>query len=179
MSDAGLLKKWVGAFWNHPAHAGVSLVIRWVVGITFLVAAWPKLLAPEDFAFSVALYRMLPGRYVHILAIALPMVELFAAVLFLAGFRVRGTAVVMCGMLVMFIVALAYAHVHQLEMPSCGCFTPAGARALADHAEEVGTGLLWRDVAMLFACGYVWLFDTGRFGVDGLLRRLAARKEGK
>lgn len=168
--------------WHHPVHAAVSLVIRWVVGITFLVAAWPKLLAPEDFAWSVALYRMLPTQYVHILAIWLPMLELFAAALFLAGWRVRGAAVAMCGMLVMFIIALTYAHVHQIEMPTCGCFTPAGARALAEHGESVGTGLLWRDAAMLIACGYVWLFDTGRWGLDGFLqhrRRMRERTEKK
>lgn len=113
---------------------------------------------------------MLPPQYVHLFAIVLPMLELFAALMFLIGFRVRGTAVVMCGMLVMFLMALAYAHFQQLEMPTCGCFTPAGAKALAEHGKTVGTDLLWRDVAMLVACGYVWLFDSGRWGLDGILQ---------
>jgi uncharacterized membrane protein YphA (DoxX/SURF4 family) len=157
--------------WNHPAHDFVSVPIRLIVGITFLIAAWPKLVAPEDFAWSIAMYRMMTPKYVHLLAIILPMVELVTAVIFIAGFRVRGAAVVMCGMLVMFIVALAFAFVNEIEMTSCGCFSPAGAKALSEHRETVGTSLLWRDVWMLLGCGYVWLFDTGRWGLDGLLRR--------
>ncbi|MBU1241948.1 DoxX family membrane protein [Myxococcota bacterium] len=167
---------WVARAWNHPAHDFVSLPIRWIVGVTFLIAAWPKLVAPEDFAWSIAMYQMISPRYVHLLAIILPFVELIASVAFLAGFRVRGAAVVMCGMLVMFILALSYAFVHEIEMTSCGCFSPAGAKALSEHRETVGTSLLWRDVWMLIGCGYVWLFDTGRWGVDGCLRHWKKRK---
>jgi uncharacterized membrane protein YphA (DoxX/SURF4 family) len=105
-------------------------------------------------------------------------VELVASIAFLAGFRVRGAAVVMCGMLVMFIMALSYAFIHEIEMTSCGCFSPAGARALSEHRDTVGTSLLWRDVAMLIGCGYVWLFDTGRWGLDGILRSRKRRKSG-
>ena len=162
---------WIARAWNHPAHDYVSVPIRWIVGITFLIAAWPKLVAPEDFAWSIAMYQMLPTRYVHLLAIILPVVELVASIAFMAGFRVRGAAVVMCGMLVMFIMALSFAFINEIEMTSCGCFTPAGARALSEHKQTVGTSLLWRDLWMLLGCGYVWLFDTGRWGVDGLLRR--------
>jgi len=161
---------WPALAWNHPAHAWVSVPIRLVVGVTFLIAAWPKLMDPEGFAWSIAMYQMMTPKYVHLLAVILPMVELVTSITFIAGFRVRGSAVVMCGMLVMFISALTYAFIHELEMTSCGCFTPAGAKALSEHRETVGTGLLWRDVWMLFACGYVWLFDTGRWGVDGWLR---------
>ncbi len=167
--------EWVPRLWNHPAHAWVSVPIRLVVGITFLIAAWPKMIAPEDFAWSIAMYQMMPARYVHLMAIILPWLEFFTAVALIAGFRVRGAAVVMCGMLVMFIIALTWALVHEIEMTSCGCFTPAGAKALSEHRETVGTSLLIRDIWMLFACGYVWLFDTGRVGVDGWLKR---RKHG-
>lgn len=169
------LSAWIATAWNHPVHAWVSVPVRLVVGVTFLIAAWPKLVAPEDFAWSIAMYQMMTPRYVHLLAIILPMVELVTAVTFLAGFRVRGAAVVMCGMLVMFIVALSYAFIHEIEMTSCGCFTPAGAKALSEHREAVGTDLLWRDVWILLACGYVWLFDTGRWGVDGMISRWRKR----
>jgi len=166
---------WVAMAWNHPIHAWISVPIRLVVGVTFLIAAWPKLVGPEDFAWSIAMYQMMTPKYVHLLAIILPMVELVTAITFIAGFRVRGAAVVMCGMLVMFIVALAYAFINEIEMTSCGCFTPAGAKALSEHRETVGTSLLWRDVWMLLACGYVWLFDTGRWGLDGWLTRRRRR----
>ena len=167
---------WIARAWNHPAHGFISVPIRLIVGVTFLIAAWPKLVAAEDFAWSIAMYQMMTPRYVHLLAIILPMVELIAAIAFITGFRVRGTAVVMCGMLVMFILALSYAFVHEIEMTSCGCFSPAGARAMSEHRDTVGTSLLWRDVWMLIGCGYVWLFDSGRWGVDGCLRHWKRRK---
>ncbi len=167
---------WIVRAWNHPWHDLACVPIRLIVGVTFLIAAWPKLIAPEDFAWSIAMYQMIPPRYVHLLAIILPVLELIASVAFITGFRVRGAAVVICGMLVMFILALSYAFIHEIEMTSCGCFSPAGARALSEHRDTVGTGLLWRDVGMLVGCGYVWLFDKGRWGLDGLLRHWKGRK---
>lgn len=161
----------IARFWNHRSHDYVGLLFRLVVGVVFLIAAWPKIVAPGDFAWSIAMYRMLPYRYVHLLAIVLPWVELLCGLTLLFGVKTKGSAVVVCGMLVMFIIAITYAIVSKLEMAGCGCFSQEGAKALASHREEMGTSLLYRDIVMLFMTGYVWLFDTGRFGVDGLLRR--------
>lgn len=158
-------------FLDHPVHNWAGLAIRVVVGSVFIYAAISKIARPMDFAWSIAMYRMLDYRYVHLLAVVLPWAELICGVTLLSGLWTRGSAVVVCGMTVMFIWALTHAITHQIEMTSCGCFSQAGAKALSTHQSTVSKSLLHRDIAMLFAAGYVWLFDSGRIGVDGILKR--------
>ncbi|MBU1220390.1 DoxX family membrane protein [Myxococcota bacterium] len=158
-------------FWNHPAHSWVSLLPRLITGITFIIAAWPKILNPDDFAWSINMYQMLGREYINFMAVTLPWLEMITGVAIIIGFRTRAMAFLLCGMLVMFIVALTYAIVNHIEMPGCGCFSQEGAKAIDAYKSEVGYGLLIRDWLMFFAMGYVWLFDDGRIGVDGLIRR--------
>lgn len=165
------------AFWDHPAHAYLGLAIRLLAGSVFVYAALPKILHPEDFAWSVAMYQMLHYSKVNALAVILPWVELVAGLSLLLGLRTKAAAVLVCGMLVMFVAALTHAISHEIEMTTCGCFSQEGARALSAHRHTVGTSLLYRDLALFLGVGYVWLFDEGRFGLDGLLRRRARRKD--
>ena len=158
-------------FWNHPSHTIIGLNFRIIVGVVFILAAIPKIIEPGDFAWSIALYQMLSYKYVHLLAIILPWVELIAGIMLILGLRTRGSAVVVCGMLVMFIEALSFAIRNKIEMSGCGCFSQEGAKAIASHKKEMGTSLLYRDLVMLFMTGYVWLFDSGRLGLDRFLQR--------
>ncbi len=162
---------WFGKTWHHPVHSWISIPIRLFVGIVFIYAAIPKIARPNDFAWSIALYQMLHYSNVNLLAIVLPWVELICGITFILGIWTKGSAVVMCGMCIMFIWALLFAIIHEIEMTGCGCFSQEGAAALEAHREEVGKDLLYLDIFMLFASGYVWLFDTGRIGLDGLIRR--------
>jgi uncharacterized membrane protein YphA (DoxX/SURF4 family) len=162
---------WFGRAWNHWIHSWLGLAVRLVVGVVFIYAAYPKIARPGDFAWNIAMYQYLHYSNVNMLAIILPWVEMICGVTLIVGLWTRGSAVVVCGMCVMFIIALVHAITHEIEMTSCGCFSQEGAKALAAHREEVGTSLLYRDILMLFATGYVWLFDSGRVGLDGLIRR--------
>ena len=166
-TDESLLSK----LWEHKAHAYLGLAIRIVVGVVFVYAALPKIVHPEDFAWSVAMYQMLHYSKVNALALLLPWVELIAGLALIFGVRTKAAALLVCGMLVMFVVALTHAVTHEIEMTTCGCFSQAGAKALEAHRHTVGRSLLYRDMAMFFATGYVWLFDEGKIGFDGLWKR--------
>jgi putative oxidoreductase len=161
----------IGKFWNHPSHSWIGLIFRLIIGITFIIAAVPKISKPMDFAWSIAMYRMVPYKYIYMQAIILPWVEMIVALTFIIGFWTRASSVLMCGMLLMFIIALTYVITKDIEMTSCGCFSPAGKAAMDSHQSTIGKSLLYRDYAMFFAAGYVWLFDSGRIGIDGLIRR--------
>ena len=168
-----------GKAWNHPVHDWLSVPIRLVVGVVFIYAAYSKIARPGDFAWNIAMYQMLHYRNINLLAIILPWVEMICGITLILGLWTRGSAVVVCGMCIMFIWALLHAITHDIEMTSCGCFSQEGAKALEAHRDTVGTSLLYRDIAMLFATGYVWLFDTGRIGIDGLIRRWKDAKKKK
>ena len=158
-------------FWNHRAHSIIGLQFRLIIGTIFIIAAIPKIMEPQDFAWSIALYQMLHYKYVHLLAVILPWIELICGIALILGLRTRGAAVVISGLLVMFICAIGFAIVNKIEMSGCGCFSQEGAKALASHKKEMGTSLLFRDIVMLFMSGYIWLFDSGKLGLDGLIRR--------
>ena len=157
-----------------PVHPLVGAPIRVVIGIVFVYASLYKIAEPREFAMSIALYDMLPLSLVNLLAITLPVVELAAGVTLILGLWTRASAVVVNGMLLMFIAAIAYVvFVRGKAEVGCGGFSPAAEEA----GKELATDTLWRDVAYLAGGLYVMLFDDGAVGLDWLRRRLRARRQ--
>ena len=80
-----------------------------------------------------------------------PWLELVSGLFLLAGVRVRAACVLICGMLVMFILAIVWALI--LDTPiGCGCF------------QSVGDAISWwtvlRDVVWLGLGIHVYRFDS-------------------
>jgi uncharacterized membrane protein YphA (DoxX/SURF4 family) len=96
----------------------------------------------------------------------LPYVELVAALCLLLGVRVRPAALLVCGMMVVFTVALWIALEKGLDM-SCGCFASEGAEEDPISWRTVGRDLGWLALGL-----YVLFFDRGRLGIE---RGLGAR----
>ncbi|MGM0597457.1 MAG: MauE/DoxX family redox-associated membrane protein [Myxococcota bacterium] len=164
-------KTYTEKFINLNFHSYLGLLIRLIIGVTFIYAAWPKIINPEDFAWSISMYEIVPYKYIYLMAIVLPWLEMICALTLIFGFWTRASSLIMCGMLLMFIIALSIVIINEVEMSGCGCFTQQGAQALEEHKDTIGYSLLIRDILMLIGGGYVWLFDRGKIGIDGLLRR--------
>jgi len=163
-----------GRFASSPIHALVGAPLRIVLGIVFIWASLYKIAEPREFAMSIALYDMLPLSLVNVLAITLPVVELAAGATLVLGLWTRASALVVNGMLLMFIGAIGYVvFVRGKAEFGCGCFSPAAEEA----GKELATDTLWRDVAYLVGGLYVMFFDDGALGLDGLRRRLRARRQ--
>ena len=127
------------------------LIFRLALGGVFIFAAIPKIISPENFAASIANYRMLPNAWLNLMAITLPWVELLAGALLVAGVWVRASAWAVTAMCVMFLIAIASAVSRGLNI-DCGCFgTVAGRRigmtSLAFDAAllAMAVWLSWRD----------------------------------
>ena len=145
----------------------IDLLCRVFLGGIFIAAAVPKIADPEAFAISIATYQILPLSLINIKAIALPWAELIAGVLLIVGFRTKAQALVINGMLVMFIVAIYIAMSKGVEA-QCGCF---GA-----EAEEAMNGLTWskiiEDLGWLLIGLYILLGSPNRISLDSLISRL-------
>lgn len=154
-------------------HAVIGLAARWYLGVVFALACWHKLLDPAAFALDVATYRFLPLALVNGFALALPWVELVAAVLLVVAFRTEAAALLVALMMVAFLVALAHALALGLDL-SCGCFAGSGA-----EEDPISWRTIVRDLAWLLLALYVLTFDRSPLGVDRWLerRRAARRKE--
>lgn len=150
-----------------PADAAAWLAVpaRWYLGALFAGASWHKLVSPQAFAVDVATYDILPLALVNVAALTLPAVELAAGVLLLLGARIRAAALLVAGMMSLFVAALLVALFRGLDM-SCGCFASQGA-----GEDPISWLTVLRDAVWLGLSLLVLLGDRGLLGLDRFLLR--------
>ena len=101
--------------------------VRITLGVVFIYAALLKIADPVAFAGSVAAYHILPYFASYLTAAVLPFLELVCGLLLVCGYRVKGGALIIVGMNLVFMAALASALVRGLDI-DCGCFKQGGAK---------------------------------------------------
>ncbi len=99
----------------------VEFVCRLGLGVLFIYSALAKISDPYNFAFSVMRYRVLPDFTIGVFSLTMPVLELLAGLSMIFTKWLRESALLVTGMLAMFIVALVQALARGLEI-SCGCF---------------------------------------------------------
>jgi len=120
----------------------VLLVLRAVLGIIFVYAAWTKLSTPwELFAMSIDSYQLLPLTMVEFVARTLPWFELAVGLCVLAGIFLRTAAVATSLLLAVFFGLMVRAYAKGMEI-NCGCFGPG---------EVISWKTLLRDGSLLAA----------------------------
>lgn len=150
-------------------HSWLALAARLYLASVFLAASIYKIMDPVSFAVDVATYGILPLALINGFALVVPWIEALVGVLLVVGFRVRAAALLVAGMMVMFMVALGIALAKGLDM-SCGCFASA-----AGEADPIGWGTMMRDAAWLALALYVLIVDRKPLGLD---RWFPARRNG-
>ena len=151
---------------QHPAHSIIALLVRFYLAWVFISACLHKLADPTSFAIDIATYQMLPLVFINPLAIILPYVELGTGIMLITGTKARAAALMVCGMMVMFMIALSYALMHDLSI-SCGCFASNAAAA----SDPISWLTMLRDSAWLILGIYVVIFDKRPLGVDRWLEK--------
>ncbi len=126
-------------------------LLRVVLGVVFIVAAWPKLADPIGFAKAVANYRMLPEVPERLLALLLPPVELLVGVCLILGVLDAGASLLALLMMLMFIVGVGAAVARGLDI-SCGCFDTEGGT-------RVGVKKLFENILLTAMALRVWTGD--------------------
>ena len=101
--------------------------VRIFLGAIFIYAALLKIADPVAFAGSVAAYRILPYFASYLTAAVLPFLELSCGLLLVCGYRVKGGALIIGIMNLVFMMALGAAIVRGLDI-DCGCFKQGGAK---------------------------------------------------
>jgi putative oxidoreductase len=143
------VKKFVDSPWS-------ELVTRWILGATFLFAAFHKIMAPESFAKAIYSYGLFPESTINLIAIILPFLELFSGFALIFGIYYRAAAVILCGLFLFFIIALSTNLIrgHQFD---CGCFRASGPSSESDVVY-----LVIRDILFLVAAAYLITFKGYR-----------------
>jgi len=97
------------------------LFSRIVLGVVLIAASIDKILHPEAFAKIIGNYNVLPFGLENIVAIILPILELFVGCCLIFGVMLDGSAVITAGMMCVFIIALSQAMIRGIDI-NCGCF---------------------------------------------------------
>ena len=133
---------------RHPLlHSALGLLL----GALFVYASLDKIAKPADFARIIYHYQMIgPNRLVgplpaNLLAVTLPFVEIIAGLLLIVGLWRREAALVIAGMLAVFVVAVSAALVRGIDLQNCGCFSLSG------EGRRAGLGLIAADAGLLAA----------------------------
>lgn len=143
--------------------------LRWGLALVFLYAGAVKLADPEAFAVIIEAYGLVPNSLLMPLALALPALEVLAAVGLLLD--VRGSLAIIAVLLFIFIIVLGYGLWMGLAV-DCGCFGPedpegrayAGIRPALYRDFVLAGGVLllygWRHLFRLspVAVHFRWLF---------------------
>lgn len=135
-------------------NSWIDLGARWILGLTFIYASLHKIVSPDAFAKIVYGYDIFPHILINWIAIVIPFIELFTGLAIIFGVYPRSAAIIINGLLFMFIVLISANLVRGHEF-DCGCFS------VGDNGFfKSPTGTLFRDV-LYFLLGLQVIFFNG------------------
>lgn len=150
-------------------HPGVVFAVRAILAAVFLYAAFQKIGKPLMFADEIAMYEVVDrGFLVYTMAIVLPWVELVCGLSLLSGIFMRGSALILALLNLMFIAVIGYRTVNIMRVEGtpfmeiffdCGCgfgVTYAWKKLVEDVL------LLAGSLLVLFAPAYRWVLYAHR-----------------
>jgi uncharacterized membrane protein YphA (DoxX/SURF4 family) len=147
------------------------LAARLFIGGLFIYASVHKILDPAEFAQAIRNYLILPTVWTNVVAITLPWIEFVAGLLLILGIETAAAALIISGMLAVFLPALFYAYFTGLDI-ACGCFSAA-----ANSGGKITILTLLRDSSILLVVLFILVADRGHFQlVCSTLARGAARQ---
>jgi hypothetical protein len=143
----------------------------------FLYASFGKLAEPEGFARTIEDFGLVYENVLFAAALALIVLEFCAGLGLLLD--VRGALGLTVGLLLLFVCVLGYGIAMGYDI-HCECFGP-GDREVGLHEA------LYRDLALLAACGYLywsrWMRATGPLSLlnmwTNLRKKLGVQREWK
>ena len=147
----------------------IGLVARFVLGCVFIYASLDKIRHPELFAEAVYNYQLSPEVAVNLVALWLPWVELLSGGLLVLGVWVRGSSLILSGLMVVFLASLGINLARGLDI-HCGCFTTQGSDPLTIFT------LLRDSLFLLLALFLFWLYHIKSVPVTFSLSRIFRRK---
>ncbi|MEI6085379.1 MAG: MauE/DoxX family redox-associated membrane protein [Verrucomicrobiota bacterium] len=126
-----------------------NFILRLGLGGFFIYAGVEKIIDPAGFAKSIGNYKMLPLDGVNLLAITLPWIEVLGGGLLAIGVWRRGNALLIAGLLIVFIVAVGSAMHRGLNI-ECGCTGTVGG-------QKVGFTKIFENLGLLAVAGWlIW-----------------------
>jgi uncharacterized membrane protein YphA (DoxX/SURF4 family) len=149
-------------------RAWIATAARLVLGVVWVVAGASKVTDLAASGRAVAAYRILPYHVATTVGAVLPFIEIALGILLIVGLATRLAAIISVVLLLVFIAGIASAWARGLRI-ECGCF--GGGGDLSGNASPRYLGEILRDVALVLVAGFLVIFPSSRFSLDGFLGR--------
>lgn len=140
----------------------LSLAARLLVAFVFIYAAIGKIVDPQTFSKEISNYGILPFFVINLSALILPWLELFSGILLLAGISIKTNALIIGGLLFVFIVAVAIAMAKGLNI-NCGCFS--------HRIVYIGWKKIFENTGLFICCAYIFFFPVKKFTLERFILR--------
>jgi len=127
----------------------ITLTLRLLIGLVFVVAGVLKLPDLQGFSDSVSSFEILPNSLITLWAMTLPPLEITIGVMLVTGHRCQLAAFSAFFLSTLFCLALGQALFRGLNI-NCGCF---GSEDQTHWEEGIS---LFRDLALMAAT--LWLY---------------------
>ncbi|MBN1350772.1 DoxX family membrane protein [candidate division KSB1 bacterium] len=130
------------------------ICFRLFLGFIFIYASIGKIQNPALFAEVIENYKILPYSLINLFALLLPWLEFICGLLLILGLCVRGSSLILLGLLCIFTIAIAINVIRGVDI-TCGCKTPwekMDRISFQKLAEEIGFILLALQVFFHRSC---------------------------
>lgn len=111
------------------------------VGVYFVYAAYPKIIDPIQFGIDIRNFKILPEQYSNLAALFMPWLEVTSALALIWPRTRRAGAILIGGLLLLFIAAVYWAAIHNGLDIKCGC--------TGKDSDKAGWSTILRNVALL------------------------------
>lgn len=147
----------------------VVLILRLILGVTFVYASLDKIAHPDQFAKIIYNYKILPDFLINVFAVTLPWVELLTGLFLILGIFTESASLLISFLLVIFLFAISVNVFRGVDL-NCGCFStdPAG--------KKEGISLLFKDFLFLFMGLMVFFFNKDFATISSLYQKKFSRR---
>lgn len=139
----------------------IILLLRLIVGVTFVYASFEKILHPNQFAIAVRSYQIIPVSLSNLFTLSVVWAEAVAATFLIVGLFTRQAAGAILLLTSMFTVAIGIVLVKGMVI-DCGCFG-------SDGGTPVDLISLIRNILLIAACVLIMRYDRGFLSLNSLI----------
>lgn len=147
----------------------ITAVLRVLMGALLIFSGYFKIMDPEAFGAVITRYDIIPGTMVGWAAMVIPPLELLMGLCLVAGYKVRASAFIAMGMMLLFIVFMSVNLARGVKF-DCGCFEMK--RLGLDIGETLSGWLVARDILFLVIFSVIFTADRHLLSLEGLIVRM-------
>lgn len=150
----------------HTGRPWLGTVIRLILGVVWIWAAWSKLQSPRTFVQAVRAYDATPEWLSQGIGYGLPVLEFCIGVALVLGVAVRLAAVASAVLFLVFLIGLVEVAARGIKL-DCGCF---GGGGTTSGGTSYTLDIL-RDLGLVLLAAFLVYWPMTRLSVDEFIAR--------